>query len=83
MHINIKRLRRKALKYDYDIIVTQNENTGEKNYSLHDMLTDEEVDSYADAIQLRNAIDEISFSDIEYQYTLEDGSIVGSNIPLF
>lgn len=60
MHINIKRLQKKAAKCDLDIITQINADTGQRVYIIFDTFLNEEIERVDDIARLRDRIDALT-----------------------
>lgn len=71
MHINIKRLIKKANNHGYNIIVNVNKSKGQQTYKIIDTLTETDLFLTNDIVQLRNEIDRIT-TPIDHKYIYFD-----------
>lgn len=72
MHINIKRLKKKANKSDLDIITEIDEQSGQRAYIVMDSTFNEELERCYNTEDLRDCIDDLT---APFETIFIDGSI--------
>ena len=72
MHINIKRLKKKANKNDLDIITEIDEQSGQRAYIVMDSTFNEELERCYNTEDLRDCIDDLT---APFETIFKDGSI--------